>query len=71
MNRENRSYTHSIDNKQHKQYFRITSEGKFQTVFDIDFGGGVVSFKKKGNLIYRFLTHVDTCLCQLNTDILR
>jgi hypothetical protein len=47
VNRENRSYTHSIDNKQHTQYLRITSEGKFQTVFDVDVGGGVISLKKR------------------------
>jgi len=48
VNRENRSYTHSTDKKQYTQYLRITSEGKFQTVFVVDVGGGGgVSFLKK------------------------
>jgi hypothetical protein len=42
VNRKNRSYTHSIDNKQYTQYLRITSEEKIQTVFGVDVGGGVV-----------------------------
>jgi hypothetical protein len=46
VNREKRSYTHSIDNKQYRQYLRITSGGKIQTVFGVDVGGGVLSLKK-------------------------
>jgi hypothetical protein len=43
MNRENRSYTHSIDNKHYTTYLRIIS-GQFRIVFGVDVGCGVVSF---------------------------
>jgi len=54
VNRENRSYTHSTDNKQYTQYLRIISEGKIQTVFGVDVGGGVVSLKKRLCTIFSY-----------------